>query len=113
MTQHGQSIDDMNPDELRAEVQRLTRILNTPLYDDFLEAVKAEAAHQTYRWSSEHDDCKTPEEWHSLIDWLTSKAMSAQIRGDSNKALHHTISSAAALLHWHRTILESNPNQTP
>lgn len=32
MTQHGQNIDDMNEDELRAQVRHLTSILNTPLY---------------------------------------------------------------------------------
>ena len=33
-------------EEMRAEVARLTGILNTPMYQPFLEAVKNEAAHQ-------------------------------------------------------------------
>ena len=90
--------------ELEDEIARLEGILNTPLIDDFIEAVRAEAAHQEWRWGREHDDQKTPEEWHSLIDWLSSKALSAQVRGDREKALHHTISSAAALMHWHERI---------
>ena len=89
--------------QLRTEVDRLTKILNTPLYDDFVEAVKTEAPHQAWRWSKQ-DEQKSPEEWYNLIEYLSGKALQAHSDGNRKKALHHTISSAAALLHWHTAI---------
>ena len=95
--------------DLRTEIGRLNKILNTPLYDDFIEAVRAEASHQRWRWGKPHDDAKTPEDWLGLIHYLAGKAKDAHERGDRRRALHHTISSAAALMHWHDPILEQLP----
>ena len=89
---------------LREEVARLRKILNTPLYDDFLEAVKAEGAHQQWYWGDEHDEQKTPQEWFWTLGWLAGKATQAHGVGDREKALHHTISSAALLMNWHRHV---------
>ena len=94
---------------LKAEIGRLTKILNTPLYDDFITAVRAEAPHQRWRWGKAHDDAKTPEDWLNLIHHLAGKAKTAHQQGDRRKAPHHTISSAAALLHWPAAILEQLP----
>ena len=98
-------------DELTAENERLTKILNTPMIEEFVEATKAEAAHQTWRWGEEHDAKKTPEEWYELISYLAGKALQAHIDGDRRTGLHHTISSAAALMHWHQAIQRQYPRK--
>ena len=104
-----QSKKDREIADLRAEIGRLNNILNTPLYDDFIEAVRAEAPHQRWRWGKPQDEAKTPEDWLGLIHYLAGKAKDAHEQGDRKRALHHTISSAAALMHWHEAILEQLP----
>ena len=92
--------------ELREEVARLTKILNTPLFEDFVAAVKMEAAHQESNQAKLRDDLKEPEDWYWILGYLSGKALRAHLAGDREKSLHHTISSAALLLHWHKAILE-------
>lgn len=94
------------PDEkdLQAEIARLDRLINTPETANFLEGVQREAAHQVARWGEVHDRQKSAEHWYWLVGYLAGKALRAAITGDRDKALHHTISSAAALLHWHTAI---------
>ena len=104
MQTSNRQIDAMTKEELRSEVKRLTKIINTPLYEEFVEAIKAEAAHQVWRWQKQ-DDEKEPQEWFWLIGFLSGKALRAHIDGDRRKALHHTISSAAALMQWHNAII--------
>ena len=94
---------------LQAEVDRLTAILNTPLFEEFAEAVVAEAAHQESRQDQYKDELKEPEDWYWLIKYLAGKALQAHADRDRKKALHHTISSAAALAHWHAAILAEFP----
>jgi hypothetical protein len=43
-----------------------------------------------------------PQDWYWLLGWLAGKAVHAATTGDVEKARHHTISSAAVLLNWHR-----------
>jgi len=86
---------------LIAEIDRLRTLLDTPHIDNFLEAVRVEAAHQVERWSAEHDEGKSPTDWFWLLGWLAGKAAHAAVKGDLPKALHHTISSAGVLLNWH------------
>ena len=46
-------------------------------------------------------------EWHEMygpFGYLAQKAVTAEVAGDTDKAKHHTISTAAALLNWHRQI---------
>ncbi len=84
----------------KKEIERLQAIektINTPQTEDFIEAVKNEAAHQTKRWGGEHDDSKAPEDWMWLLGWLISKAVQ-----QPEKRLHHIVTSAAALAQWHR-----------
>lgn len=88
--------------DLKAEVTRLRTLINTPAIDNFLEAVRLEAAHQQERWGTEHDEGKTPADWLWLIGWLTGKAVMSLVKGDRDKGLHHIVTSAAALLNWHR-----------
>jgi len=85
-------------EEVRAE------IINTPETADFMAGVPLEAAHQRERWGASHDGGKTPFDWFWLIGYLAQKAASAQVAGDGEKALHHTISTAAALANWHAQI---------
>lgn len=97
--------DDLGPRiEAANEIERLTGLLNTPELHDFAKAVVLEAAHQRERWASDHDAGKTAADWFWLIGYLAQKAMFADLSGDTEKALHHTISTAAALANWHAQI---------
>ncbi|MES2401843.1 MAG: hypothetical protein V4573_17765 [Pseudomonadota bacterium] len=79
-------------------------LVNNPNTAEFLEAVKLEAAHQRDRWGDAHDRGKSAENWFWLIGYLAGKCLRACITGDKQKALHHTISSAAALANWFEAI---------
>jgi hypothetical protein len=83
------------------ELSRLRTLINTPRIDDFLEAVRLEAAHQAERFGVVHDGGKAPSDWFWLLGFLSGKALAAAVKGDTDKALHHCISSAAVLLNWH------------
>lgn len=91
-------------DRLKGEVVRLHELINHPHNDDWFEGVRIEAAHQQERWGSEHDAGKSPADWFWLLGYLAGKCLAACIACDFEKAKHHTISSAAALLNWHRHI---------
>lgn len=82
--------------ELGNEVNRLRQLINNPHTDNFLEAVRLEAAHQRERWAAEHDSGKTDPDWFWLIGYLAGKAVSKP-----EKQLHHIITTAAACLNWH------------
>lgn len=84
-----------------ARIAHLEALLNTPETADFIEGVKREAPHQRERWGSDHDAGKTPFDWFWLIGYLAQKAADAEVRGDIEKAKHHTISTGAALANWH------------
>lgn len=99
------------------------RLLNTPELHDFARAVVLEALHQRARWGSQHDTGKAPADWFWLIGYLGGKALHHAQEVDhlrrlsapstdtlvtlgrhGEKALHHTISAAAALANWHAAI---------
>lgn len=82
----------------------LEALVNNPHTDEFLPAVKLEAAHQRDRWGEAHDRGKSAENWFWLVGYLAGKCLRAVITGDRQKALHHTISSAAALANWYEAI---------
>lgn len=88
-----------------AELEEQLTIINTPEIHDFIKAVPLEAQHQRGRWGTDHDSGKLPADWFWLIGYLAGKALAAHIAGNTEKALHHTISSAAALCNWHSAIL--------
>jgi hypothetical protein len=90
--------------EREARIRELDAILNTPETDDFFRGVPLEAAHQRWRWPSEQDAGKTPADWFWLVGYLAGKCLHAAIAGNTEKALHHTVSTAAALANWHRCI---------
>jgi hypothetical protein len=91
--------------EAAGEVERLTALLNAPEVHDFVKGVALEAAHQRQRWGSEHDEGKAPADWFWLVGYLGGKALHAHVTGNALKALHHTVSTAAALCNWHAAIL--------
>ena len=95
---------EMNPVELLEAVRKLDARINNPIIDDFFDGVRNEAVHQVERWGVPHDRGKTPLDWFWLIGFLAQKATHALIERDIEKALHHTISTAAALLTWHQAI---------
>jgi hypothetical protein len=70
----------------------------------FVDGTRQEVAHQIQRWGTVHDRAKEPQDWFWLVGYLAGKALKAHIDGDVNKALHHTISSAAVLANWHAQI---------
>lgn len=92
-----------NAMEKRAMIER-ARLLNTPELADFTKGVTLEALHQRERWGEAHDRSKSAENWYWLVGYLAGKALRAAIEGDQDKALHHTISAAAALSQWHASI---------
>jgi len=98
---------------LIAKVRALRAELNTPHTTNFLDAVRIEAAHQRERWGAAHDEGKAPEDWFWLLGWLAGKAVRAAMFGDREKALHHTISSAAVLLNWHAHMSGASSSMQP
>jgi hypothetical protein len=110
-----QEVSDLRAElaEAKAEVARLDALINTPTTDDWLTGVQLEAAHQIERWGAQHDVGKSPFDWFWLIGYLSQKAASAAVSGDDEKAKHHTISTAAALLNWHRAIANETTVMRP
>lgn len=88
----------------REELERLRELVNTPTLHSFRDGVVLEAAHQRARWGADHDAGKAPADWFWLVGYLAGKALHAQTSGNAEKALHHTISTAAALANWHAAI---------
>lgn len=89
---------------LRDRIAQLEALINTPHTADWLDATKLEAAHQIERYGVMHDAGKGPLDWFWLIGYLAQKAVTAEMAGDTEKAKHHTISTAAVLLNWHKRL---------
>ncbi|WP_050400466.1 hypothetical protein [Bradyrhizobium embrapense] len=89
---------------LRMEVWalRTAAALFSPEIQDWFEGTRLEAGHQVIRFAAEHDAGKTAFDWFWLVGYLAQKAAASAVDGDVEKAMHHTISTAAALLNWHR-----------
>jgi hypothetical protein len=88
-------------------------LLNTPELHNFTEAVTLEALHQRERWGTKTDAGKTPADWLWLVGFLAGKTLHAQTGGNTDKALHHTISTAAALANWHAAITGAHTGMRP
>lgn len=99
--------------DAQAEVERLREALNTPEIDDFARGVVLEAQHQRARWGSTHDVGKENTDWFWLVGYLAGKALAAAGSGNREKALHHTISTAAALANWHAALSGKNHDMRP
>lgn len=91
-------------------VGQLLGLIDTPHTEDWLKAVPLEAAHQIKRWGNDQDNGKTPWDWFWLIGYLSQKAAASALNAGAEKAKHHTISTAAVLLNWHRRL--SGEDQT-
>lgn len=89
-------------DLTKCHVEELERMFSTPVVDDFMKALPLEAAYQQKKWGTSHDAGKSAEDWIFLVGYLLGKAREADKRGTLEKALHHTITAAAACLNWHR-----------
>ena len=100
-------------EELIAEIQRLDALINTPHVVEFLESTRIEVAHQIGKWGTAHNRAKEPGDWFWLLAYLSGKALNAHINGDKQKALHHTISSAAVLANWHSAITQADNRMQP
>jgi len=100
-------------EQLRAERDALFKRINSPETEDWMAGVPLEAAHQIERHGAEHDAGKTAWDWFWLIGYLSQKAAASQTAGDLFKAKHHTISTAAALLNWHRHLTGENTAMRP
>jgi hypothetical protein len=106
-----------------AERDRLHALVNTPELVDFPKAVYLEAVHQEERWGTTDRQGKTPNDWFWLVGHLASRALEHhkeaerlaflgypamfgdQIAHHREKATHHCITAAAALNHWHASML--------
>lgn len=97
--------DGMVVEAYAGELEELRALINTPELHDFAKGAVLEAAHQRDRWGNDHDAGKEPADWFWLLGYLAGKALKAHNDGNTEKALHHTISSAAALANWHGAIL--------
>lgn len=98
-----------------AQVQneRLRTMVNSPELDTFLRGVHLEAIHQVERWGTAHDRAKHPSDWFWLVGYLAGKALQAALCLNQAKALHHCISTAAALYNWHCAIKGSDVRVCP
>ena len=83
---------------------KVLEVLNTPETADFDAGVPREALHQQERWGADRDAGKAPADWFWLIGYLAGKALASAICGNTEKALHHCISTAAVLRNWHSHI---------
>lgn len=98
---------------ISAEIERLTAERDKPEVADFMRGVPLEAEHQRARWGADHDAGKTPFDWFWLVGYLAQKAASAAVEGNTEKAMHHTISTAAALANWHLALSGSDTRMRP
>ena len=87
--------------------------LNVPETKDFLRGIEREAAHQRFRWGADHDEGKSAYDWFWLIGYLAQKAADAALRGDVEKAKHHTISTAAVFANWHLRLCGVDTSMRP
>lgn len=120
----------------RNERDRLHALINTAELVDFAKAVHLEAVHQEIRWGSADREGKQPGNWFWLVGELSSRALhhhkeaerlagmrsatnlgvdviDASIKHHREKAVHHCITAAAALAHWHASVLGKHTAMQP
>lgn len=98
---------------IKVELERLRARLNTPELHDFSAGVVSEAQHQRERWGVEGDAGKTPADWFWLVGYLAGKALTAANGGNQDKALHHCVSTAAAIANWHAAMSGQHSGMRP
>lgn len=87
-------------------------VIETAVNAPFLAGLNVEEQYQQLIWGTPHDREKTPHAWYWLLAYLAGKAVTAQQTGDFEKAMHHTISSAAMLSQWHQAIEAQQQEET-
>lgn len=97
----------------KAERDRLHALVNNAEIEDFIKGTQLEAAHQVERWGEANDRAKRPADWFWLVGYLAGKALHAAVSGNTEKAKHHCISTAAALFNWHRAISGTSNSMSP
>ena len=133
------TIDTQELADLRAaahERDALLAIINTPELIDFPKAAMLEAQHQEHRWGTLDREGKDPQAWFWLVGHLAGRALEhhkeaerltrelaasnlgadviqASIKHHREKAVHHTITAAAALSHWHASIVGKHTAMQP
>lgn len=98
---------------MEAWALRTAAALFEPETEDWFEGTRLEAGHQNLRYGADHDAGKNPADWFWLIGYLAGKSLMAAITGDIDKAKHHTISTAAVLLNWHRHLSGAKGEMRP
>lgn len=88
-------------DEARKTLAESSKAYDSPVTSDFIEGIRNEAAHQVTRFGADHDSGKDAQDWFWLLGWLSGKAVHAAEQGDTDKLLHHIVSSGAMLLNWY------------
>ena len=96
-----------------AERDALLARINSPEIEDWFAGTRLEAVHQVERYGAGHDAGKNAFDWFWLIGYLSQKAATAAHAGDVDKAKHHTISTAAALLNWHKNLTGEDRTMRP
>lgn len=86
------------------EINRLNSLINNPVLNDFVEAMKIEAAHQLERWGIENEERKPPHHYILVATKLLGKLSIAIWDRDIDKFKHHCITLAAELQNCHRQI---------
>lgn len=86
------------------EISRLNKLINHPELENFLEAVKIEAAHQTERWGLENEEKKPPHHYVMVFTKLLGKLSLAIWDRDGDKFKHHLITMAAVSFNTHRQV---------
>lgn len=121
--------------------RQLLNLIDTPELIDFPKAVHRESVHQVQRWGSDDRKAKEPYDWHWLLAHLAGRALEhhkeaerlAEVRAlyedqrstelfeffdqqqahHREKAVHHTITAAAVLSHWHASIVGKHTGMQP
>lgn len=118
-----------------AEGRRLSALINTPELVDFAKAVHLEAVHQEERWGAADRENKNPAQWFWLLSHLATRALehhkeaeriragwgvdepnaahAKAIAHHREKAVHHTITAAAVLAHWHASVVGKHTAMNP
>lgn len=122
----------------RRERDRLHALINTPELINFRDAVVLEAAHQREHKGGENDAGKTPADWFWLVGYLAGRALEHHKEAERlagiyvpsvvpsvnevfldlvahhrEKAVHHTITAAAALANWHAAVIGAYTGMRP
>jgi hypothetical protein len=98
---------------MEAYALRTAAKVHSPETEDWFAGAALEAEHQIQRYGAAHDAGKNPFDWFWLIGYLAQKAAFAALVADWEKAKHHTISTAAALLNWHRQLSGKSDGMRP